>query len=97
MTDPETGFDEAPDERYRRGDLGPDDEVAEGPYDRTRHSTASPTVGLVGLRTWDYAFCSGFFFGCRETVVSLLRCPYTVERGTPNRSAICWTVLTRAS
>jgi hypothetical protein len=56
-----------------------------------------PTVGPVGLRTWDYAFCSDFFFGCRETVVSLLRCPYTVERGTPNRSAICWTVLTRAS
>lgn len=56
-----------------------------------------PTVGPVGLRTWDYAFCSDFFFGCWETVVSLLRCPYTVERGTPNRSAICWTVLTRAS
>ncbi|MFC7641855.1 hypothetical protein ACFQX6_13350 [Streptosporangium lutulentum] len=26
-----------------------------------------------------------------------LRWPYTVERGTPNRSAICWTVLSRVS
>lgn len=92
MTDPETGFE------TRRRTNGIDAvTLAEGPYDRTRHSTASPTVGLVGLRTCDYAFCSGFFFGCRETVVSLLRCPYTVERGTPNRSAICRTVLTRAS
>ncbi|MEU3170304.1 hypothetical protein [Streptosporangium sp. NPDC006930] len=39
---------------------------------------------------------SGGFFGWRRTA-SLFRCPYTVERGTPNKSAICWTVLSRVS
>ncbi|MER6306594.1 hypothetical protein ACWCXK_38730 [Streptomyces sp. NPDC001739] len=27
----------------------------------------------------------------------MLRCPYTVDLGTPNMSAICWTVFSRSS
>lgn len=37
------------------------------------------------------------FFGWRGTVVSEFRCPYTVDLGTLNRSAICRTVFSRAS
>jgi hypothetical protein len=37
------------------------------------------------------------FFGWRGVVLSGSRCPYAVDRGTPKRSAICWTVLSRAS
>ncbi len=76
---------------------GPGEQTTGREHQAPDRARRAPLTAWNILRTWDYAFSSDFFFGCRETVVSLLRCPYTVERGTPNRSAICWTVLTRAS
>ncbi|GGQ27677.1 hypothetical protein GCM10010140_67440 [Streptosporangium pseudovulgare] len=72
-----------------------------GPYsDQIIPAVQAP--GPVG-RSWqtklrpcpDYVL-SRVFFGRRGTA-SPFRCPYTVERGTPNESAICWAVLSRVS
>ncbi|MCC5581044.1 hypothetical protein IMZ11_36085 [Microtetraspora sp. AC03309] len=72
-----------------------------GPYADQITPAAQPW-GPVGrprqtkLRPLPDDALSRVFFGWRGTV-SPFGYPYTVERGTPNKSAICWTVLSRVS